>query len=73
MAKDKIKETGNLIWKWILFIMLPPLTLIITWEFAKVLYQFGLLWSLLMVIIGILFEILEVIALFNETKKIFNL
>jgi len=72
MVRDKIKEAGNLIWQWVLLILLPPITLIITVEFAKLLFQFGIIWGLLMIIVGIVAEIIEILNLINKTKEVIS-
>jgi hypothetical protein len=71
MVKDKIKEIGEVVWKLVLFLLLPPITLIIAIEFGKAAYQAGSIWGLIIIIgLGILAEILEAIKLKEEIEEL---
>ena len=55
-----------------LLVLLPPLTLIITIEFSKVLFQQGqIFYGILLIVGGVIAEVIEVINLINKTKQIF--
>jgi hypothetical protein len=70
---NKVKDIGNVVWKLVLFLLLPPLTLIIAFEFAKAVYQSGsIMGFLLIIIIGIIAEICEVIKLKEEIEEVFK-
>ena len=70
----KIKEIGELVWKWILFLLLPPITLIITIEFAKVFFSLKeTFWGIFIILIGVIGEIIEIFKLKKETEDLFDL
>lgn len=69
MVKDKAKN----IWRWILFLLLPNITLILVIELTKTIYTLGGFYWLLFLVGGLIVVLAEIFGLIKETREIFNL
>ncbi len=70
---DKIKQIGRIIWEWILFFLLPPITLIIAKAFADVFFNMNeITYGILFIVIGIAAAIGETYLLYKKTVEVFK-
>lgn len=71
---DKIREVGKIIWEWVLFILLPPITLILSVEFSKVFFNLKEnFWGVFIIVAGVILSILEVMQLVSKTKEVLGI